>query len=234
MRLPAEHGNVLHVHFVIMGSGRVGASLAQTLDSRGHSVAIIDRDPDAFRRLPSDFSGQRVTGMGFDRDVLRQAGIEDAYAFAAVASGDNSNILAARIVRETYGVTNVVARIYDPHRADVYQRLGIPTVGTVSRTVQSILTRLLPVDPEVLFQDETGKISLLRCLPAQVWIGKKVALMQEQLKIRVGYISRFGNVFIPDDSTNIQEGDEIFAFCSEEHRKEIVKALSTGPKEEDE
>ncbi len=120
------------VHFVIMGCGRVGATLARSLEDRGHTVAVIDQNPDAFRRLGAGFEGTTVTGVGFDRDTLVEAGIEHAYAFAAVSSGDNSNILAARVARETFGVSNVVARIYDPGRAEVYQRLGIPTVATVA------------------------------------------------------------------------------------------------------
>src|SRR5699024_1357612 len=136
--------SVVAVHFVIMGAGRVGATLAVTLTSRGHSVAIIDQNPESFRRLPESFEGRRVTGMGFDREALQQAGIEDAYAFAAVSSGDNSNIIAARVVRETFGVANVVARIYDPGRAEIYQRLGITTVATVRWTADQVLRRMMP------------------------------------------------------------------------------------------
>src|SRR5262245_58912670 len=112
-----------------MGCGRVGSTLAHSLEARGHSVAIIDQDPDAFRRLSPDFTGTTVTGVGFDREVLVQAGIERADAFAAVSSGDNSNIISARLARETFGVQRVVARIYDQRRAEVYERLGIPTVA---------------------------------------------------------------------------------------------------------
>src|SRR5260221_3156953 len=114
-----------------MGCGRVGSALAKSLESKGHSVAIIDQDVGAFRRLSADCDGQRVTGVGFDRDTLVEAGIERAEAFAAISSGDNSNIIAARVARETFGIENVVARIYDYGRAEVYQKLGIPTVATV-------------------------------------------------------------------------------------------------------
>ena len=136
------------MHVVIMGCGRVGSSLAQILESRGHTVAVIDQNSDAFRRLPAGFEGRTVAGIGFDRDVLREAGIEQAEAFAAVSSGDNSNILAARVARETFGVESVVARIYDPGRAAVYQRLGIPTVATVRWTADQMLRRLLPEGAE--------------------------------------------------------------------------------------
>ncbi|WP_322751877.1 MULTISPECIES: TrkA family potassium uptake protein, partial [unclassified Frankia] len=118
------------MHVVILGCGRVGSALARSVDRYGHSVSIIDQNPDAFTRLPADFSGRMITGVGFDRDTLIEAGIRDATAFAAVSSGDNSNIIAARIAREMFGVTSVVARIYDPRRAEVYERLGIPTVAT--------------------------------------------------------------------------------------------------------
>src|SRR5436309_279502 len=132
------------MHVVIMGCGRVGSTLAHILERLGHTVAVIDRSPEAFRRLGPDFEGRRVTGVGFDRDTLHEAGIEKADAFAAVSNGDNSNILAARVARETFGVENVVARIYDPKRAEVYQRLGIATVATVRWTADPMMRRLRP------------------------------------------------------------------------------------------
>ncbi|MBN9620072.1 MAG: TrkA family potassium uptake protein, partial [Actinobacteria bacterium] len=131
------------MHIVIMGCGRVGAALALQLSPLDHTVAVIDQDPLAFRRLGDDFPGRRVKGMGFDRETLIAAGIEQAAAFAAVSSGDNSNIIAARVARETFGVQRVVARIYDPKRAEVYERLGIPTVATVPWTSARLLKAVL-------------------------------------------------------------------------------------------
>ena len=119
---------------LVMGCGRVGTSLADALSRLGHEVAVIDRDSTAFQRLSPEFSGDRILGMGFDREVLLRAGIERADAFAAVSSGDNSNIISARVAREMFGVQKVVARIYDAKRAAVYERLGIPTVATVPWT----------------------------------------------------------------------------------------------------
>jgi trk system potassium uptake protein TrkA len=132
------------VHVVVVGCGRVGSELAGTLEKSGHTVAVIDKNPNAFRRLQAGYAGQRVVGFGFDRDHLEEAGIERAGAVAAVTNGDNSNILVARIARETFGIERVVARIYDPRRAVIYQRLGIPTVATVSWTTDQVLRRLLP------------------------------------------------------------------------------------------
>ncbi len=148
------------MHIVIMGCGRVGSTIAHILEDQGHSVAVIDRDAEAFRKLRSGFKGSRITGIGFDREVLSEAGIERADAFAAVSSGDNSNVIAARVARESFGVERVVARIYDPRRADVYQRLGIPTVATVRWTADQMLRRLLPEGAEPLWRDPTGAIVL--------------------------------------------------------------------------
>ena len=149
------------MHVVIMGCGRVGATLAHILESRGHTVAVVDQNPDAFRRLGTSFEGRTVTGLGFDREVLKEAGIDVAGAFAAVSSGDNSNIIAARVARETFGVENVAARIYDPGRAEVYQRLGIPTVATVRWTADQMTRRLLPEGSQTEWVDPSGTVRLV-------------------------------------------------------------------------
>ena len=139
-----------------MGCGRVGSTLARSLEDRNHTVSVIDSNPDAFRRLGPSFNGDKITGYGFDQAVLTKAGIQRADAFAAVSSGDNSNIIAARVARETFGIQQVVARIYDPGRAEVYQRLGITTVATVKWTADQVLRRILPAGAEPDFRDPSG------------------------------------------------------------------------------
>ena len=180
------------MHIVIMGCGRVGASLGHTLLDRGHTVAVIDRDPAAFRRLGAAFTGQVVEGMGFDRDTLRRAGIEQAGALAAVSSGDNSNILTARVARETYGVANVVARIYDPRRAVIYQRLGIPTVASVAWTTDQVLRRLLPLGASEQWRDPSGRFVLAEVHLDPGWVGRRVGELAEAAQARIALISRFG------------------------------------------
>jgi len=162
------------VHIVIMGCGRVGSTLAQNLESRGHSVAIIDQNPDAFRRLGADFAGLTVTGVGFDREVLVEAGVERADAFAAVSSGDNSNIISARLARETFGVARVAARIYDQKRAEVYERLGIPTVATVRWTADRMMRHLVPQGQVELWRDPTSTVSIVEVPLHPGWISKAV------------------------------------------------------------
>ena len=195
------------MHFVIMGCGRVGSSLAHILEAQGHSVAVIDSNEAAFRRLGTTFTGRRVTGIGFDRDTLREAGIEQAHAFAAVSSGDNSNIVAARVARETFGVDNVVARIYDPGRAEVYQRLGIPTVATVRWTADQIIRRILPHGSEPEWRDPTGTMRLSEVVLDPAWIGEKVSRIEEASGARVVFLTRFGEGLLPVEDTVLQDGD---------------------------
>src|SRR3954452_6834572 len=163
------------MHVIVVGCGRVGSELAVALEREGHSVAIMDKRRNAFRRLPERFTGRAVLGFGFDRDHLEQAGIRDAGALEAVTSGDNSNILNAPIARETYEIQNFVARIYDPRRAVIYQRLGIPTVATVAWTTDQVLRKLFPEVTASEWSDATGSINLVeRSLPDS-WAGQKLS-----------------------------------------------------------
>lgn len=225
--------SVATVHFVIMGCGRVGASLASRLDSAGHSVGIIDQDPDAFRRLPSDFSGRRITGMGFDRDALIQAGIEDAYALAAVSSGDNSNVLAARVARENFGVKRVVARIYDPRRAEVYQRLGITTVATVRWTADQFLRRLLPRGAQVEYRDSTGQVTLASIDHHGEWVGRPVSALEEAVGVRIAFINRGAESIIPQRTTVVQDKDLLYVLARTDEIEKLQRAFTATPKVED-
>jgi trk system potassium uptake protein len=214
------------VHIVIMGCGRVGSTLAHILEDRGNSVSIIDRDPDAFRRLRASFKGNRVTGIGFDREVLIQAGIENADAFAAVSSGDNSNIIAARVVRETFAIARVAARIYDPRRAEVYERLGIPTVATVRWTADQMLRKLLPEGADVLWRDPTGKVVLAEVPFAPRWIGEPVKAVEMGTRTKIAFIDRFGQALIPDSGTIVQDGDVLHVVAREDDVERITTALA--------
>lgn len=216
-----------------MGCGRVGSTLAGQLDDSGHSVAVIDMEPDAFRRLPAEFSGRRITGMGFDRDALLQAGIEDAYALAAVSNGDNSNILTARVARETFGVKRVVARIYDPRRAEVYQRLGITTVATVRWTADQFLRRLLPKGSQVEYRDASGAVSLASVDYHPLWVGSTVRHLEEVTGSRVAHLTRFGKGMVPTDSTVIQENDLVFVVVPSEELPRLQRRFMAEPAKED-
>jgi len=214
-----------------MGCGRVGSTLAHILEDKGHSVAIIDQNPEAFRRLRGTFKGRRVIGMGFDRDVLTEAQIEKASAFVAVSSGDNSNIISARVARETFGVENVVARIYDSRRAEVYQRLGIPTVATVRWTAEQMLRRLLPDGAMPLWRDPTGEVKLAEVQTDQAWVGSRVDELERVARTRVAFLSRLGEAVIPDGDTVIQDGDVVHVMARSNDLDRIAEALAERPRE---
>lgn len=218
------------MHFVIMGCGRVGSTLAHSLEDAGHSVAMVDQSPEAFRRLGPQFEGRRITGTGFDRDTLREAGIEDAYAFAAVSSGDNSNILAARVARETFGVENVVARIYDPGRAEVYLRLGIPTVATVRWTSDQMLRRLLPHGAAPEWRDPSGAVRLAEVYVDPKWVGSRVTRLETASGARVAMLTRYGEGMLPAPDTVVQDGDLVHVVMREADADRI-EALFAAPPE---
>jgi len=198
------------VRVVVMGCGRVGASLADSLARIGHDVAVIDRDSTAFHRLSPDFPGERVVGMGFDRDVLLKAGIEEAGAFAAVSSGDNSNIISARVARETFGVERVVARIYDAKRAAVYERLGIPTVATVPWTTDRLLHVLTRESETTRWRDPTGNVGVTELNLHEGWVGRRITELEAATGGRVAFMIRFGSGLLPDGRTVIQASDQVY------------------------
>ena len=220
---------VPRVHVVIMGCGRVGSTLARSLEERDHSVAVIDANPDAFRRLGASFNGTKVTGVGFDRDVLDVAGIDHAGAFAAVSSGDNSNIIAARVAREGFGIQQVVARIYDPGRAEVYQRLGITTVATVKWTADQVLRRLLPGHTEPDYRDPSGTIRIDTVPVTAAWVGCHTLSFQEQSGSRIAWIDRLGEGVLPSRSSVLQEGDVLHLVMREETADRALAVFARGP-----
>jgi trk system potassium uptake protein TrkA len=197
------------VHVVVVGCGRVGSSLAISLTGNGHTVAIVDRRPEAFARLGPGFTGTTVAGIGFDRDILREAGIEKAGAVASVTNGDNSNILIARVARETFGIERVVARIYDPRRAVIYQRLGIPTVATVAWTTERVLRRILPDEPAVDWVDPSAKVVLVERVVPGAWGGHTVEELEVPGVARIVSVGRYGTAAVPKPGAVLQEADVV-------------------------
>lgn len=220
------------VRVVVMGCGRVGASLADGLSRIGHDVAIVDRDSTAFNRLSPEFSGERVLGMGFDRDVLLQAGIESAGAFAAVSSGDNSNIISARLARETFGVDRVVARIYDAKRAAVFERLGIPTVATVPWTTDRLLNALTRETENSKWLDPTGTVAVAEILLHESWVGHRATDLEAATGARVAFLIRFGAGVLPDARTVIQASDQVYVAAVAGRIAEATAIAALPPSED--
>jgi trk system potassium uptake protein TrkA len=198
------------VHVVIMGCGRVGSALAKSLEAGGHTVAIIDRDAIAFRRLSIEFVGQRVTGIGFDRDTLVEAGIDRAEAFAAVSSGDNSNIIAARVARETF---------------------GIEKVATVRWTADQVIRRLLPAGMLSQWRDPSGHVVLAELAYNPTWIGHKISQLEEESGARVALLTRYGDGILPKRGAVIQDGDLVHVTMVWEEREQIERVFAAGPTE---
>ncbi len=212
-----------------MGCGRVGSSIAHTLDDSGHSVAVIDQDPESFRKLGPTFTGRTVVGVGFDRDTLREAGIDKADAFVAVSSGDNSNIVSARVARETFGIDKVVARIYDPRRAEIYQRLGIPTVATVRWTADQMLRRILPEAMHEEYRDPSGHVLLAEVPVNPAWIGERVARLSSETGVRLAFLTRLGEGLLIGPDTVLQEGDVVHALTTDADASAASAALDREP-----
>src|SRR3954453_2130242 len=204
------------VHIVIMGCGRVGAALAHQLAPLDHTLSVIDQDEVAFRRLGNDFSGATVTGIGFDRETLIEAGIERAGAFAAVSSGDNSNIISARVARETFGVRRVVARIYDPKRAEVYERLGITTVATVPWTSARLLKAVLGETTAEAWRAPRGADALIAVGPHGGGTGRTLAEFETATGARAALLTRFGTGQLADPALLIQSGDSLHMLATDE------------------
>jgi trk system potassium uptake protein TrkA len=216
------------VHVVVVGCGRVGSELAGLLEKDGHSVAVVDKNGSAFRRLPQGFGGSTVVGFGFDRDHLLEAGIDRAGALAAVTNGDNSNILTARVAREHFGIERVVARIYDPRRALIYQRLGIPTVATVSWATDQVLRKLLPTEVKADWSDPSGKVCVVeRALPGG-WAGKKLAGLNEPGRFWLTAVTRLGAARIVDTGIVGQEGDSVTFTAATDALDALHERLEAG------
>src|SRR3954454_17605859 len=207
---PPGRSSVRSVHVVIMGCGRVGSTLARSLEDRNHTVSVIDSNPDAFRRLGPSFNGLKITGYGFDQKVLADAGIERADAF---------------------GIQQVVARIYDPGRAEVYQRLGITTVATVKWTADQVLRRLLPAGAEPDFRDPSGTIRVDQIPAPESWIGHRTVDFQMQSKSRIAWIDRLGEGMLSTPETVIREGDVLHVAMREENAAFAYGVIEAGPDE---
>jgi trk system potassium uptake protein len=218
------------MHVIVVGCGRLGSELAVELDRNGHSVAIIDKNRRGFQRyLPERWSGRAVLGFGFDRDALEQADIANADAVAAVTGGDNSNIMTARIARETYEVANVVARIQDPRRAAIYQRLGIATVASVAWASDQVMRRLNPEAHTVEWTDANGAVAMIEVSLPTIWAGQKLDALSVGDRYRVVAISRSGTGRLATEGVIGQDGDVLHVMVQREARTELEALLESGP-----
>ena len=195
------------MRIIVIGCGRMGAGLAQTLSRRGHEVTVIDRDPAAFERLGSSFRIETITGGGFDRKVLLQGGIERADGLAAVTASDETNVVAARLARQVFRVPRVVARINDPHKADVYRRLGLHNISPITWGVNRMVELLCYSRMDVIASLGSGEVDIVEVEIPHLLVGRTVNELTVHGEIHVVAISRRGKTFLPMIGTEFQEGD---------------------------
>ena len=215
---------------IIMGCGRVGEQLARLLVTEGHQIVVIDQEPSALERLGANFKGQRITGVGFDRDILVKAGIEQADAFAAASSSDNANIVAARIAHNIFHVPRVVARLFDPRRAEIYRRLGMLTISSTTWGAERLRELLTSADLDPILSFGSGEVSLLNIeVPPQL-IGRMVKDLSVPTEIIVVAITRQGAAFIPTTGSQFKEGDilQVALQASSLERFKTLLGLSEG------
>ena len=212
---------------LIMGCGRVGSALSHALLDAGHEVTVIDKRAAAFDRYPPGEQARKIVGLGFDRDVLEEAGIREADAFIAVSSGDNSNIVSARVALEHYHVPKVIARIFDPRRAEIYERLNIPTVATTTWGVKQFQLMLLHTGKEVRESLGGGELLRVRVPVPSHLVGKPVSTLNVDGHILVAGVSRGGKGFIPSSDSTLQEGDFLIVTMGKDYMDELDALLET-------
>jgi trk system potassium uptake protein len=213
------------VRVIIIGCGRVGSELTIQLSKVGHDVTIIDKRASAFDRLPPGFEARTIVGLGFDRELLEEAGVKEADAFISVTNGDNSNIVSARVAREYYHVPKVIARIYDPRRAEIYERLNIPTVATTTWGVKQILL-MLTHPQEVKESIAGGDLFRMRVEVPPHLVGKPVRSVNVPGKVMVAGVDRGGHGFIPVDSSSFQQGDIVHFILQKDAVESLDELLS--------
>lgn len=213
------------MHVVIGGYGRVGRYLAHMLEERGHSVAVIDRSERAFAAGARDIQGRRIAGEVFDRTTLIKAGIERADAYAAVTSGDNSNIVSARIARERFNVPCVIARIYDPRRAVIYERFGIPTVSSVNWSSGMLLASILEPDVKTVTVFGGGEVLTISAEAPTQLTGRRVGDVGYPGKFHISALVRDGVALLPEPRTELKKGDALKITVTRDALPELKQLL---------
>jgi len=216
------------MHVVIGGFGRVGRSLAHRLESDGHSVAVIDRDRRVFDEFGGDLRGRRLSGEVFDRETLIKAGIEKAGAYAAVTSGDNSNVVSARVARERFGVPTVVARIFDPRRATIYRRLGIPTISSVEWASSQLLAMVMEPDMRTDAVYGGGEVVTVHVDVPTALTGKRVVDLEYPGRILVTSVVRDGVALVPQGRLEVTKGDRLYLTAARDALDEIKRLFGKG------
>lgn len=221
-------GEMSSLHVVIGGYGRVGRFLAHILESEGHTVSVIDRNESVLEEIEDDIRGQKFTGEVFDREVLELAGIKDAHVYAAVTSGDNSNMVSARIARDHYAVPNVIARIYDPTRAVIYRGLGIRTISSVDWTCEQILGMVTHPEARSEYRFGDGSVRMMEIEAPAEFVGRRLVEIEVPGDLRVAAFVRNGRASLPEPTYVVKFGDRLFVNVSEAGQTRLDELICTA------
>lgn len=194
---------------IVIGCGQMGAGLAQILSLRGHAVTVVDKDAAAFDRLGPAFNGLTVVGIGFDREVLLKAGIERADGLASVTDSDEANFVVARLAREQFRVPRVVARVVEPHKAEIYRRLGLQTISTTTWGVNRIANLLSYTEFNDLL-DLGSDVELVEIEVGPGLVGRTVYNLTIPGEVHIVAINRGGQTFLPTGGATFQAGDMLY------------------------
>ncbi|MFN8474015.1 MAG: TrkA family potassium uptake protein [Anaerolineae bacterium] len=195
------------MHIIVIGCGRMGSGLAELLDRKGHSVVVVDRDESTCQRLAPSFKGRHVIGIGIDRDVLLEAGIERADGLAALTSSDDTNVVAARLARQVFRVPRVVARVYDPRKAEIYQRLGLPTVSTTTWGIQRASEVLTFSQLDTIHSLGSGGVDIVETEVPALLVGRPISGLTAPGEISIIAITRNNQTFLPLPGATFRAGD---------------------------
>ena len=210
------------MNYLIVGCGRVGATVAKLLGAESHDVVVVDENPAAFKRLGPHFSGRVEVGTGIDYDVLQRAGAQKADGFVAVTDGDNRNVMAALIAQRMFGIKKIVARIYDPPRGQLYRELGIETVCPTTIGAKIVRDKLMHMPYESVPSFDFGKVSSLAVTLNSNDAGVRVFELERAGLVRVGAIRRGNHVFVASPEDVLSAGDELNAIVAPEALSEFV------------
>ncbi len=202
------------MNVIVVGCGRVGSQLATLLSVEGHNVVVIDKDPESFKRLGTLFNGVTITGLGFDEDILTEAGIEEADAFAAVTNLDNTNLMAAEVARKIFGVKHAVARLYNPFRERTYQQLGLDYVCGTTLVAEVLLDKIKAGHGHHV--SALGDVEIIQFKASEATEGKTVADIEIARRFRIAAVSRGDTMFVPEPETILHTGDILIATVKDE------------------
>lgn len=211
------------MNIIVVGCGRVGSQLATMLSVEGHNVVVIDKDEEAFRRLGGTFNGVTLVGLGFDEEVLEQAGVAEADAFAAVTNLDNTNLMAAEVARKIFGVHHVVARLYNPVRERTYQQLGLDYVCGTSLVAESLMEKIKSGHGHHL--KHIDEVEIVEFRASSEVEGKRVSDVEIDHRFRIFCVRRSKASHVPDDSMVLHEGDIIFGAVKDEAFAKVERLM---------